>query len=144
MPQSLNLYQANKENLYRSACLLLSKCYKEQLHTAAITKDEQTARMLDDLLWTFSQQAFIPHGLSSIIEQNEQPIVIAFEQQISSSFDTVILLERFDTENINCHKLILMFTEQDKQTALDLKRNFKGQVNYYIQTPKGEWNKATI
>ena len=140
MLESIKLYQANKESLLRSACLLLSKCFKEGLKTLVVTKTEQTAVALDNMLWTFSQQGFTPHALSSDNLIEMQPIVIAFDHFQDANFDTLVLLERFDVTPVCCKKVVLMFTEQDRPLAI----RFQGSAscvssNYYIQNSIGEW-----
>ncbi len=140
MLESIKLYQANKESLLRSACLLLSKCFKEGLRTLVITKNEQTAVALDNMLWTFSQQGFTPHALSTDNLIEMQPIVIACDHFQDPSFDTLVLLERFDVAIQGCKKVVLMFTEQDRSLAIQLQGSASCvSSNYYIQNSTGEW-----
>lgn len=47
------------------ACRLLQKAWHQQLNVYVYTKDEASARQLDEVLWIFKPQAFIPHCLHS-------------------------------------------------------------------------------
>jgi DNA polymerase-3 subunit chi len=138
--ETIKLYQANKDNLFRSTCLLLSKCFKEGFRTLAVTKNHQDAITLDTMLWTFSQQSFIPHALSNDDLLSMQPIVISVENLVGVNFDTLVLLERFDVALEGFKKVMLMFAQQDSSLALELRGNASwANSNYYIQNSSGEW-----
>jgi DNA polymerase-3 subunit chi len=47
------------------ACRLTEKAYLRDLRVAVLAANEADARGLDDLLWTFSDRAFVPHALAS-------------------------------------------------------------------------------
>jgi DNA polymerase IIIc chi subunit len=151
--QSIKLYQTNKENLFRSACLLLSKCFKERLKVLVITKSHQDSVLLDNSLWTFSRQLFIPHALSSDNILDDHPIIIGNDLDDGNLrhvvFDVVVFIERFDIELTEFKKVALMFTEQDKSQAIKLQQKIACQVadldsNYYTQSSSGEWTKAKL
>jgi DNA polymerase-3 subunit chi len=46
------------------ACKLVEKAHARQLHTYIHTDSPTTSAQLDELLWTFNDLAFIPHGLA--------------------------------------------------------------------------------
>jgi DNA polymerase-3 subunit chi len=142
---SINLYQTTKANLYKSACILLSKCYKEALKTLVITDNQENALMLDNLLWTFSQKSFIPHALSTDQFFDEHPIIISDTELQEAGFNTLMLVEKFEIQQSNYQKILALFTEKDLQNAKNLQKSVTpSNTNYYIQNEVGEWQKATI
>lgn len=48
---------------YRFACLLIEKAYAKQCRLYAHCASLQGAHLLDELLWTFQEDSFIPHNL---------------------------------------------------------------------------------
>lgn len=69
--------QATEEDLALFACRLteriFSKGHELYLHVA----DEARARALDDLLWSFKPESFLPHAMAEHADEDEAtPIVI--------------------------------------------------------------------
>jgi DNA polymerase III subunit chi len=48
----------------RFACRLTAKAYLKDLRVIVWSGNESDAKLIDDLLWTFDEQAFVPHQLS--------------------------------------------------------------------------------
>jgi DNA polymerase-3 subunit chi len=145
MTKAINLYQTSKENLYKSSCLLLAKCYKEELKTMVLTKDDESAQGFDNLLWSFSQKSFIPHALSSDQLFEDHPIIISSSELETKGFEGLVLIENFSASIANFKKIFLFFTEENKARATSFQNlaDFK-EANYYIQQPKGEWVRSSI
>ena len=55
------LSQAGNEARTRLACQLIEQLYQQQKSVFVQVDSESAALQLDDLLWTFKDQAFIPH-----------------------------------------------------------------------------------
>ena len=142
--KTINLYQTSSENLLKTCCLLLSKCYEDNSRTLAITKDSQTAILLDNMLWSFSQKSFIPHALYSDPLYEEHPIIISHSQVENNmaDFSTIMLIESFQSIDIY-NKIILGFSTPVKQEGLQFRSSHKSnKSNYYVQDAKGPWSSA--
>jgi DNA polymerase III subunit chi len=48
----------------RFACRLTAKAYLQNLRVIVWSESEADAKLIDDLLWTFDDRAFVPHQLS--------------------------------------------------------------------------------
>jgi DNA polymerase-3 subunit chi len=57
-------------------CRLVQRAHGEGLRVYIETPDDQTARTLDQLLWTFREDSFLPHGLVSETDAELTPILI--------------------------------------------------------------------
>lgn len=62
------------------ACKVVTKAYQQQLPTYIHTDSAATSQRMDDLLWKFSDMAFIPHALAPVREQNA-PILIGHDHE---------------------------------------------------------------
>lgn len=51
------------ENAYSFVCRLIDKAYQQKQAVFINTNSSQEAKTLDDLLWTFRDDAFIPHAI---------------------------------------------------------------------------------
>jgi DNA polymerase III subunit chi len=49
---------------WRFACRLIAKAYLQNLRVIVWSESEPDAKLIDDLLWTFDDRAFVPHQLS--------------------------------------------------------------------------------
>lgn len=76
------------------ACRLAQKAYEHHLHVYVHCPDSMTARRLDDLLWTFNDTSFIPHGLHTDAPLNTQSpyIIIGYEHEPQHNCDYLINL----------------------------------------------------
>ena len=75
------------------ACKLADKAFQLQHHIYVQAANQQQAENMDNLLWTFSQGSFLPHGLNSANYENTSPIVIGFPQQSTEFHDVLINLD---------------------------------------------------
>jgi DNA polymerase-3 subunit chi len=57
-------------------CRLAQRAHDEGLRVFIETPDDQTARALDRLLWTFRDESFLPHGLVGETDPDLTPILI--------------------------------------------------------------------
>jgi DNA polymerase III subunit chi len=54
------------------ACRLVAKAYLQRLHVVLWSDNEADAKLIDDLLWTFDDRAFVPHQLSRNAELRDR------------------------------------------------------------------------
>ena len=141
MQKIVNLYQTSQENLYKAACQLLSKCYKEGLRTLVVVQDEEKSQMLDNLLWSFAQKDFIPHALIDDAQFDDHPIIIGhasadYSKLDLTGFNTLVLIESFENNFASFEKTIVFFTQNDQDKALKLG---VPSSKHYVQDDKGQW-----
>jgi len=72
------LEDASDEARLHFACRLAEKAVRLNNRVIALAADEATARQLDELLWTFRAESFIPHGIGSDDKADALPVMIAF------------------------------------------------------------------
>jgi DNA polymerase-3 subunit chi len=73
------LDQAGVQARLRFACRLTEKAFQQRHHIHALTVDEAMARTLDELLWTFRAESFVPHGVANGEATAELPVTIGWE-----------------------------------------------------------------
>lgn len=60
----------------RLACRIAEKAYNLSHHVYIHSDDPHLCQKMDDMLWTFRQGSFIPHGLGSSADDPLAPVVI--------------------------------------------------------------------
>ena len=106
-------YILNKNTLYERylfACRLTEKAYKQGLRVALFSDSQEVSRHIDDLLWTFRPDSFLPHDYIDKENPNTQAasvFVIAPMYCPNESFDIAINLGQQPGEApFNCERHI--------------------------------------
>ncbi len=73
------------------ACRLCDKAYQHQQHIYVHTQTPVHAELMNELLWTETEETFLPHGL--IGEEPEAPILIGHHQDTNSDAPILINLD---------------------------------------------------
>ncbi|HEY5781118.1 MAG TPA: DNA polymerase III subunit chi [Lysobacter sp.] len=86
-------------------CELARKAHDANLWTLVLTRDAEQAEQLDELLWAFDDEAYIPHQIAGDEEDELAPVLIASpdvdtpmralvinlrDEPVSGSFDRVL------------------------------------------------------
>ena len=72
------------------ACRLLEKAYLKGHKVYVHCDNQQDAETLDELLWTFKEDSFIPHNLQGEGPSNPPPIQIGYDK-IPRGFNDILL-----------------------------------------------------
>ncbi len=87
------LERADERSRYTLACKLAEKAYRLKNTVYIHTRSRADAERLDELLWTFRDGSFVPHGLSdgdAAVEAS--PVVIGSDSDDIQSRDLLINL----------------------------------------------------
>ena len=97
-----------KDNSARSrvqfACRLADKVYRLGNRVFIHTESADQTRQLDDLLWTFQQNSFVPHGIYQDDQDNSPPVQLAHDAEpgagnqvlINLATDVPVFFSRFE------------------------------------------------
>ncbi|KTC89170.1 DNA polymerase III subunit chi [Legionella cincinnatiensis] len=72
------------------ACRLLEKAYAKGHKVYVLCANKQDAEFLDELLWTFKEDSFIPHHLQGEGPEPPPPIQIGYERE-PRGFNDILL-----------------------------------------------------
>ena len=98
MPQVdfYSISQPDEQDRLFFACRLTEKAMGQGLKIYIHTDDEQTAQEMDDLLWSFKPESFIPHaivGIDDELTENEDiPVFIGCSTDFAGTGDLLINL----------------------------------------------------
>lgn len=110
---TVDFYLTNDPSLtesYRFICRLVDKAYLQKKSVYIQANSEQEAQTLDDLLWTFRDDAFIPHSLYS---KSHATIQIGFAECPSQFNDILINLTEKPLDFYQQFQRILEIVPQD-------------------------------
>ena len=66
-----------REEPLRLVCELARKAHDANLSTLVLARDAEQAEQIDDLLWAFDDDAYIPHQIAGDDEDELAPVLIA-------------------------------------------------------------------
>ena len=79
-------------NRVQFACRLADKAYRLGHRVYIHTESRQQTRQLDDLLWTFQQNSFVPHCIYQDAGDTPPPVLLAHDAEPDASSHVLINL----------------------------------------------------
>jgi DNA polymerase-3 subunit chi len=106
-----------------------------------VAEDEALLRRLDEQLWTYSPDSFLPHGLTP---PETQPILLSTEPEPLNGAANVALADgRWRDEALGFARTFYMFDNAHLDTARGAWRALKGkaeaETRYWKQDDRGKW-----
>jgi DNA polymerase-3 subunit chi len=80
------------QNRVRFACRLADKAYRLGNRVFIHTESAEQTRQLDDLLWTFQQNSFVPHAIYRAEQRDPSPVLLAHDAEPDASSQVLINL----------------------------------------------------
>ena len=103
---------------------------------------------LDDHLWTFRDESFLPHGRDDEPMAERQPVVLSSSRKVAEGFQAVFLLGRERLADMTgaerCLVMINGRSESDTAAARTLWKELKDAgetISYWQQRRGGRWEK---
>lgn len=86
------LQQGGQKARFDFVCRLIEKAYKNRHRIYIHTENQNDAYMLDELLWTYKNESFLPHHLVGEGPEPSPPIQLGYEQKPNNQRDILINL----------------------------------------------------
>ena len=112
------------------------------------TSDERLAA-LDDHLWTFSDESFLPHGTDREPDAAEQPVVLTLAERNPNGAAILFLVEGAPVpeDASGYQRLMLLFDGNDEDALAAARAQWKSvkaagfDATYWQQDPRGRWER---
>lgn len=88
------LKQGESTEQYVFACRLCEKILSQKLKAYIHTDTQEQANYLDDLLWSYRPESFLPHCVIDTELDEEVSIVIGYADKYQQGFDVLINLSQ--------------------------------------------------
>ncbi|MGL4634517.1 MAG: DNA polymerase III subunit chi [Beijerinckiaceae bacterium] len=141
-------YHLQNTRLEQTLPLLLEKSLSRGWKSVVRASSPERLKALDDHLWTYSDDSFLPHGLAAGNETADLPIILTEDDERFGNADVMFAVDGADLPvTVGWQRAVLMFDGND-QTALDNARaswksvKAKGfEATYWQQDDTGRWVK---
>jgi len=104
---------------------------------------------VDERLWTYRDDSFLPHGQAGEPHAERQPVLIATDEANLNGAQALFILggaELGDTEGLQ--RCFIIFDGRDEAALNEARRRWKalkeaaGELAYWKQSPEGRWERA--
>jgi DNA polymerase-3 subunit chi len=119
MPPRVDFYiiESAPQNPLLAVCRLLEKAYQSGQRIFVSAANEAQAIALDDLLWTFREDNFIPHQLQSENPGDNTPIVIGWQAATAEYAVLVNLADAIPETAWTTPRVIEFVTPENKEPS---------------------------
>ena len=143
-------YHLSRTSLEEAAGPLLEKCLARGWRVLAVSADQNRRAALDEALWTYDDDAFLPHGQAEAagLDPARQPILITAAPDNTNHAAVALLMDGasvpVDAPFTRC---MVMFDDGDAASRQKAREQFKAAksaglpARYFQQSPRG-WQEA--
>ena len=143
-------YHLQRTTLERAVGPLLEKCLERGWRVLAVSPDVTRRATLDEALWTFDDQSFLPHGQSEAegLDPADQPILISSAADNLNQATVALLMDGVDLPvDADYERCMVMFDDGDSKARQKAREQFKAakdaglSARYFQQAERG-WKEA--
>jgi DNA polymerase-3 subunit chi len=137
MPK-IDFYILTDDAKFSFACRLIEKAYKSRHRIYIHTENEKDAHRLDEMLWTYKDDSFLPHNLYGEGPESAPPIQIGFNVTPDNHRDILLNLSSSVPEFFSQFQRILELVANDSDSQNLGRERFKHYraQNFEITTHK--------
>jgi DNA polymerase-3 subunit chi len=111
------------------------------------------AASLDNLLWTYDEQSFLPHAQAGDGDPARQPVLLTVEQDNANNANVLFLVggaapPSWNDELVNSlSRVVLLFDGRDPEALASARKHWsearaaQHDVTYWKQSAAGKWEK---
>ena len=143
-------YHLQRTSLEQAVGPLLEKCLERGWRVLAVSEDASRRAALDEALWTYDDQSFLPHGQSEAdgLEPGAQPILISGQTDNQNDAAVALLMDGAELPvEAEFERCVVMFDDGDAATRQKARDQFKAakdaglSARYFQQSGRG-WKEA--
>ena len=126
---------------------MLEKTLEKNWRAIIEVSSEEKAKQLSELLWSYDEESFLPHGICGSENDSEQPILISLNHDNANEANV-----RFFVDNCtpkakgDYQRLVYMFDGHDSEAVSKARLMWKelsanNNLTYWQQDNAGRWVK---
>ena len=130
------LESSDEQSRMKTVCRLVDKVQRLGHKILVLTEDPNQSKLIDDLMWTYSQSSFLPHARFDDSEPfQDQQSVLIHHQPIDKESQVLINLQHQIQDTDSYQRLVEIVNQDDSVRAAgrDKYRAYKSK-NFEIKT----------
>lgn len=139
-------YHLERSELTRALAPLLEKCLQRGWRALVRGGTPERLEELDDVLWTFRDDSFVPHGREG--DPARQPIWLTSEAGNPNGAQALFLIDGAEPGDLNGFERACLIFDGRDEAALELARSRWKQAkadgivaSYWRESASGKWEK---
>jgi DNA polymerase-3 subunit chi len=139
-------YHLERRTLEDVLPTLLLRSVERGWRAAVQATSEERVEALDTLLWSFSEESFLPHGTAKDGQASEHPIYLTVEDDNPNGAQVRFLLDGAELGDVsNYVRVVFIFDGRDADALAkaraqwQLARGSGHSVSYWQQDADGRW-----
>lgn len=130
----------DEKKIYHFVCQLAEKAYQQNHRIYFHLQNKQQAEQLDEILWTWQDDSFLPHNLIGEGPRPAPPIQIGYEKIPPTERDILINLSQYLPNEYGQFARILEVIPQNETAQAAARERYRiyREQNYILQTYKPE------
>lgn len=148
MAAEIWFYHLERSGLEQVLPGLLEKCLERGWRVLVRTTSRERAAALDDALWVYRDDSFLPHGRTDNPNADLQPVLLSYDTETPPDRQALILIDRAAPGDVSgFERVILLFDGHDEEALREARAHWKAfkdaghDVAYWQQSPQGRWEK---
>ncbi len=141
-------YHLEKVGLEKVLPNLLERCLERDWRAIVKSGDNESLEALDQLLWTYGRESFLPHGTEKNGHAALQPVYLTLEDENPNGAQVLFLVDGAGiTDGPDYERLVYIFDGGDKERLKTAREDWKAlsaaghEVTYWQQDDTGKWVK---
>lgn len=140
-------YHLESQPLERVLPVLLEKSLERGWNVVVEIASEERAALLDDMLWTYRDDSFLPHALAGGDADHLQRILITTRPHNPNKAEVRFFVDRAVPQSGEGYiRLVYMFSGHDPDAVTEARTAWKAlrdgnEVTYWQQDSNGKWAK---
>lgn len=152
-PLEILFYHLQVKPLEKALPQLLERSLDRGWHVCLQTRTEEKAVALNEALWTYSDESFLPHGMARDGDAEFQPIYLTDGTenpngaQIRFFVESAQIAPALAASEEPYERVVIMFDGNNEAELLDARAQWKAlkgtgaTLSYFQQTDDGRWEK---
>jgi DNA polymerase III subunit chi len=148
MPTDVSFYHLTRDRLEQALPKLAARAFAQGLRTVIRAGDDARVQALDQLLWTYEDESFLPHGTARNGHADLQPIYITADDQVPNGARLLMLVDgRLDADIDQFDRCFYLFDGRDDAALVTARAAWKQlaaqglSLTYWQQSDSGKWEK---
>lgn len=144
----ISFYHLLHQPLENALPKLLEKVCEAGLKAVIKTGSTDRMRTLDQALWGFNNQSFLPHGTQADKYPEQQPLYLTTGDDNPAGATVLVLVDSMESDQIDQYDRCLeMFDGTDQEAVTAARTRWKTykeadhDLTYWQQTEQGGWGK---
>lgn len=142
-------YHLQRQPLEAALPALLLKTMERGWRAVVQAASEERLAALDDHLWTFSDESFLPHATAAESKEAEQPVLLTLADDNPNGAQIRFLVEgaELPPDVEQYQRLVVMFDGEDPDMLMRAREQWKAvkaagyDATYWQQDDRGRWEK---